>query len=76
MLSDFSPDNIKSLLPTNFSNIIDHGTGTSLRIINYPPLDGIHDGAVRAAHTDINLITLLPAATASGFKFYIPKQVG
>lgn len=41
-----------------------------LRIIHYPPLrDANVPGAVRAAaHEDINLITLLPAATESGLE--------
>ena len=41
-----------------------------LRIIHYPPLrDARAPGAVRAAaHEDINLITLLPAATESGLE--------
>ncbi len=40
------------------------------RILHYPPLRGDEpEGAVRAAaHEDINLITLLPAATASGLQ--------
>jgi len=41
-----------------------------LRILHYPPLTAsVADGAVRAAeHEDINLITLLPAATAPGLE--------
>jgi hypothetical protein len=52
---------------------------TLLRILHYPPLDGdVEEGAVRAApHEDINLITLLPAATQPGLEVasvtgYIP----
>jgi isopenicillin N synthase-like dioxygenase len=42
---------------------------TLLRILHYPPLEGETDGAVRAAaHEDINLITLLPAATYPGLQ--------
>jgi isopenicillin N synthase-like dioxygenase len=44
---------------------------TLLRILHYPPLglNNDHDGAVRAAaHEDINLITLLPAATFPGLQ--------
>ena len=45
---------------------------TLLRILHYPPLEAnTEEGAVRAAaHEDINLITLLPAATAPG----LPRQ--
>ena len=43
---------------------------TLLRILHYPPLPAtIPAGAVRAAaHEDINLLTLLPAATAKGLQ--------
>ena len=43
---------------------------TLLRFIHYPPLTGDEDPeAVRAAaHEDINLITILPAATADGLQ--------
>jgi isopenicillin N synthase-like dioxygenase len=46
-------------------------TSNLLRILHYPKLSGveIEEGAVRAAaHEDINLITLLPAATDSGLE--------
>lgn len=40
-----------------------------LRILHYPPLESPTDGAIRAAaHEDINLITLLPAATDTGLQ--------
>lgn len=43
---------------------------TLLRVLHYPPLNGDEEpGAVRAAaHEDINLLTLLPAATTSGLQ--------
>lgn len=43
---------------------------TLLRLIHYPPLEKpVPPGAIRAAaHEDINLITLLPAATAVGLE--------
>ncbi|WP_330483746.1 isopenicillin N synthase family dioxygenase [Tumidithrix elongata] len=42
---------------------------TVLRILHYPPLTFAPEGSVRAAaHEDINLITLLPAATATGLE--------
>jgi isopenicillin N synthase-like dioxygenase len=42
---------------------------TLLRILHYPPIGDDSDGAVRAAaHEDINLITLLPAATYPGLQ--------
>ncbi|MDR3608474.1 MAG: 2-oxoglutarate and iron-dependent oxygenase domain-containing protein [Oligoflexia bacterium] len=52
------------------SEMIRGSQDTLLRPIHYPPLTGIEEeGAVRAAaHEDINLITLLPAATAPGLQ--------
>ena len=42
---------------------------TLFRILYYPPVPENVDGAVRSApHEDINLITLLPAATAAGLQ--------
>jgi isopenicillin N synthase-like dioxygenase len=43
---------------------------TLLRPIHYPPIEGeVEPGAIRAAaHEDINLITLLPAASAPGLE--------
>ena len=42
---------------------------TILRVIHYPPVAAGMEGSVRAAaHEDINLITLLCAATASGLE--------
>jgi isopenicillin N synthase-like dioxygenase len=48
---------------------------TLLRLIHYPPLaETAPSGAIRAAaHEDINLITLLPAATAVGLELLDPK---
>ncbi len=52
------------------SKMIENSPQTLLRTIHYPPLSGTEkDGEVRAgAHEDINLITLLPAATAPGLQ--------
>jgi isopenicillin N synthase-like dioxygenase len=43
---------------------------TLLRVLHYPPLTGeIEPGSVRAAaHGDINLLTILPAATQAGLQ--------
>jgi isopenicillin N synthase-like dioxygenase len=50
--------------------MIEGSDDTLLRPIHYPPLTGgEEEGAIRAAaHEDINLITLLPAATAPGLQ--------
>jgi isopenicillin N synthase-like dioxygenase len=50
--------------------MIKESTNTLLRVIHYPPLSGNETpGSVRsAAHEDINLLTLLPAATSQGLQ--------
>jgi len=52
------------------SRMIDGSEQTLLRILHYPPLAGDEpEGAVRAAaHEDINLLTVLPAANAPGLE--------
>lgn len=64
------PSRISSTLSEPLSRMIENSANTLLRIIHYPPLSGQEDqGAVRAAaHEDINLITLLPAATQPGLQ--------
>ncbi|MDR3492241.1 MAG: 2OG-Fe(II) oxygenase family protein [Gammaproteobacteria bacterium] len=64
------PEMIKNSLSIPLKNMISDSPNTLLRILHYPPLTDVpEDGAVRAAaHEDINLITLLPAATAPGLQ--------
>lgn len=64
------PTDLAAHLSMPLKNMIDDSPNTLLRIIHYPPLSGDHEeGAVRAApHEDINLITLLPAASAPGLE--------
>ena len=61
---------VRNRLPMRLSEMIVDSEETLLRILHYPPLSGSEeDGAIRAAaHEDINLITLLPAATAPGLE--------
>ncbi|NJM28672.1 MAG: isopenicillin N synthase family oxygenase [Pseudanabaena sp. RU_4_16] len=65
--SERSPDCLRGL---QLSKAIADSPSTLLRILHYPPLpENISEGAIRAAaHEDINLITLLPAATATGLE--------
>ncbi len=59
---------------------------TLLRVLHYPPLpESLLPGVVRAAaHEDVNLITLLPAATAAGLEvqdrhgawYQVPAETG
>jgi isopenicillin N synthase-like dioxygenase len=45
------------------------GGNSVLRLLHYPPIEGVPDGAIRAgAHEDINLITLLLGAEESGLE--------
>lgn len=62
------PEDIKTQLSEPLPDMIVDSRKTLFRVLHYPPIDAA-DGAVRAAaHEDINLITLLPVATAPGLE--------
>jgi len=65
-----SPASVKANLTMPLPEMIRDSNENLLRILHYPPLDLANtDGAIRAAaHEDINLITLLPAATTTGLE--------
>ncbi|MBX9766429.1 MAG: hypothetical protein K2X47_04080 [Bdellovibrionales bacterium] len=65
-----SPQNIRQGYSMPLSDMITNSEQILLRVLHYPPLSGQEEpGAIRAAaHEDINLITLLPAATAPGLQ--------
>lgn len=65
-----TPESVRSGFPIPLAKMIENSDETLLRVLHYPPLSGAEEeGAVRAAaHEDINLITLLPAATAPGLE--------
>lgn len=65
-----TPPEIRSTLSMPLRQMIESSQETLLRPIHYPPIAGSEEeGAVRAAaHEDINLITLLPAATTPGLQ--------
>ncbi|HLD16267.1 MAG TPA: 2OG-Fe(II) oxygenase family protein [Coxiellaceae bacterium] len=65
-----APLSIQKNLSLPLSEMIRDSHHTLLRIAHYPPLTGQEPaGALRAApHEDINLLTLLPAATAEGLQ--------
>lgn len=69
-IEQHTPVEISAQFSVPLSKMITDSPKTLLRILNYPPLTGQEEeGAVRAAaHEDINLITLLPAATATGLQ--------
>lgn len=64
------PTTIATDLSMPLHQMITNSENILLRILHYPPLHhAIQAGAVRAAaHEDINLLTLLPAATAPGLE--------
>lgn len=64
------PDDIRNKLSEPLTSMIDGSTQNLMRILHYPPLTGNEtEGAVRAgAHGDINLLTVLVAASQSGLQ--------
>jgi isopenicillin N synthase-like dioxygenase len=72
----YGPENVSSKYSEKLSNMIKDTPNTLLRILHYPPLSGDEEpGAVRAAaHEDINLLTILPAANEPGLQ--VQKQDG
>lgn len=64
------PDEVSATLAMPLKQMIQGSRNTLLRILHYPPMSNtVEKNAVRAAaHEDINLITLLPAATAPGLE--------
>lgn len=69
-LDAHTPPEVSARFSIPLTRMIERSSETLLRPIHYPPLSGAEEeGAVRAAaHEDINLITLLPAATAPGLQ--------
>lgn len=65
-----TPEAVRNQFSMPLPRMLEGTKKTLLRILHYPPLTGHEEcGAVRAAaHEDINLITLLPAATAPGLQ--------
>ena len=65
-----SPSEVKARYSMPLPKMIEGCDQTLLRVLHYPPLQGNEEpGAVRAAaHGDINLLTILPAATEPGLQ--------
>lgn len=65
-----SPADISANYSEALSNMIKDTPNTLLRVLHYPPLTGDEEpGAIRAAaHEDINLLTILPAANEPGLQ--------
>jgi isopenicillin N synthase-like dioxygenase len=69
-IEDQAPADVRGALSMPLREMVRDSPQTLFRILHYPPLTGAEEeGAVRAAaHEDINLITLLVAATAPGLQ--------
>ena len=69
-VEEHSPPKVKARYSMPLPEMIDGCQETLLRVLHYPPLTGDEEpGAVRAAaHGDINLLTILPAATEPGLQ--------
>ncbi|WOH35770.1 2OG-Fe(II) oxygenase family protein [Thalassotalea fonticola] len=66
----YSPADVAKLYSEPLSNMILDTPNTLLRVLHYPPIAGDEElGAIRAAaHEDINLLTILPAANEPGLQ--------
>lgn len=66
----YTPPEIAKHYREPLSHMIKDSRGTLLRVLRYPPLTGNEpEGALRAAaHGDINLLTILPAANEPGLQ--------
>jgi isopenicillin N synthase-like dioxygenase len=69
-VEDNSPAEVKARYSIPLPRMLEGSDHTLLRVLHYPPLTGNEEpGAVRAAaHGDINLLTILPAATEPGLQ--------
>lgn len=69
-VEEYTPADIKAKYSMPLPDMITGSDHTLLRVLHYPPLLGDEEpGSVRAAaHGDINLLTLLPAATQAGLQ--------
>lgn len=66
-IQDYSPVDVKNAYSEPLPKMIEGSEGL-LRVLRYTPVETNEDYVRAAAHEDINLITLLPAATASGLQ--------
>lgn len=66
----YSPEDVATNYSEALSNMVKDTPNTLLRVLHYPPLTGNEEvGAIRAAaHEDINLLTILPAANEAGLQ--------
>jgi len=64
------PEDIRDGLSMPLSEMVEKSDGSLFRVIHYPPIqENEEEGAMRSApHEDIDLMTLLPAASAPGLQ--------
>ena len=69
-VEQYTPADVAANYSTTLPEMIIESHKTLLRILHYPPMTGDEEpGAIRAAaHGDINLLTLLPAANEPGLQ--------
>ena len=69
-VQDQSPPEVRARYSQPLPAMLEGSEHTLLRVLHYPPLTGHEEpGAMRAApHGDINLLTILPAATEPGLQ--------
>ncbi|KZZ46685.1 2OG-Fe(II) oxygenase [Thalassolituus sp. HI0120] len=69
-VEQFSPPEVSVNYSQPLSQMVDGSEKTLLRVLHYPPFEGDEEpGAIRAAaHEDINLLTVLPAANEPGLQ--------
>ncbi|BCN26089.1 isopenicillin N synthase family dioxygenase [Vibrio alfacsensis] len=66
----YAPKEVQEKFSVALSEMINNSDKTLLRVLHYPPMTGEEEpGAIRAAaHEDINLLTVLPAANEPGLQ--------
>ena len=69
-IEEYSPAEVAKHYKVALSEMVRDSHKTLLRVLHYPPMNGEEEpGAVRAAaHEDINLLTILPAANEPGLQ--------
>jgi isopenicillin N synthase-like dioxygenase len=69
-VQEYAPADVKAKFSIDLKDMISNSDQTLLRVLHYPPMTGDEEpGAIRAAaHGDINLLTVLPAANEPGLQ--------
>ncbi|ACA86314.1 isopenicillin N synthase family dioxygenase [Shewanella woodyi] len=72
-IESYAPAEVKAKFSISLPQMIENSQKTLLRVLYYPPMSGDEEmGAIRAAaHEDINLITVLPAANEPGLQVQV-----